>query len=168
MSKTRQQKTLTLERLTDHFRKAASVVLADYQGLTVGQANQLRAQMREAQVTYVVAKKTLITKAAKEAGYALDAKAFTGMLGVAFAMEDEIAPARVLGELSKTSPVKLMGGIFDKQIVPQEKVIALSKLPSKKQVLGQVVGTIYAPVSAFVRVLDAVRKSKEQPEVAAA
>jgi large subunit ribosomal protein L10 len=166
MSKTRQQKTVALERLTDQFRKATSVALADYQGLTVVQVDRLRAKMREAQVTYIVAKKTLITKAAKDAGYALDAKAFGGMLGVAFAMEDEIAPARVLGEMSKGTSLKLMGGIFDRQIVSQDKVIALSKLPSKKQLLGQVVGTMYAPVSAFVRTLEAIRKSKEQPEAA--
>jgi len=161
MPKTRQQKADVKERLVKEFKGAKSVVFADYQGITVPKADELRKKTREAKVDYIVAKKTLLTLAAKEAGYELNAKSFPGMLGAAFGTEDEIAPAKVLGDMSKTSPVKLVGGIFEGAVVGADKVIALSKLPSKKELLGQVVGTIYAPVSAFVRALNAIRESKE-------
>ena len=124
-------------------------------------ADELRAKMREAEVSYKVAKKTLITRAAKDAGVELDASTLDGMIGIAFGKTDEIAPARVLGEMAKTTSIKLIGGIFEGDIVGEEKVIALSKLPSKQQLLGQVVGTIYAPVSAFVRTLNAIREKNE-------
>ncbi|MCI0479832.1 50S ribosomal protein L10 [Candidatus Uhrbacteria bacterium] len=163
MPKSRQQKAGTIERLLKEFKAATSIVFADYKGLTVAKADELRAKMRESDVGYVVAKKTLITKAAKEAGYDLDAKAFPGMLGVAFGREDEVAPAKVLGDMAAAdAPIKLVGGVFEGNIVAAEKVIALSKLPSKKQLLGTLVGTIAAPMSAFVRALDAIRESKEQ------
>lgn len=142
-------------------QKAKSFVFADYQGLTVAMADELRKKMRESNVDYMVAKKTLISKAVQEAGYEVDTKSLPGMLSVAFGMEDEIAPARALGEMAKTTPVKLVAGVFEGEFADQAKVTALSLLPSKKELLGQVVGTIYAPVSAFVRVLNAIRAAKE-------
>lgn len=165
MPKTRQQKSALIDRLAQEFRQAKSVVFADYQGLTVAKVDELRKKLREAKVNYVVAKKTLITKAAKDAGLDLLAKSFPGMLGMAFGQEDEIAPARVLGEMSKSTTLKLVGGIFEGAVVNQDKVLVLSKLPSKQQLLGQVVGTMYAPVSAFVRVLNSIREAKETPAV---
>lgn len=161
MPKSRQQKSETKDRLVKEFKGAKSVVFADYQGLTVSKADELRKKTRDAKVDYIVAKKSLITLAAKEAGFDLNAKSFPGMLGAAFGTEDEVAPAKVLGDMSKMSTVKLVGGIFEGVVVGADKVIALSKLPSKKELLGQVVGTMYAPVSAFVRALNAIRESKE-------
>jgi large subunit ribosomal protein L10 len=164
MAKTREQKQAAVEQLTKGFKEAKSVAFADYHGLTVRQVDELRNKMREADVSYVVAKKTLVNRAAKEAGFELDAKQYKGMLGIAFGSEDEIAPARVLGDMSKTTSVQILGGIFEGVLVDQEKMVSLSRLPSKLELLGTVVGTIYAPVSSFVRVLDAIREQREAAE----
>ncbi len=161
MPKTRKEKEVAKAKLVDAFKAAKSVVFADYQGLKVAQADKLRKAAREANVDYLVAKKTLFTLAAKEAGYDLDARKFPGMMGGAFGLEDEVAPAKVLGDMTKVTSIKLVGGLFEGKMVDAEKVIALSKLPSRQQLLGQVVGTIYAPVSAFVRVLNAIRESMD-------
>ncbi|MBP9869036.1 50S ribosomal protein L10 [Patescibacteria group bacterium] len=161
MAKSRQQKAATKERLVQEFKDAKSVVFTDYQGLNVAKASEMRKKMRESGVDYIVAKKSLFTIAAKEAGFDLNAKTFPGMLGAAFGKEDEIAPAKVLGDMTKVTTIKLVGGIFEGAVVGQDKVVALSKLPSKKELLQQVVGTIYAPVSAFVRVLNAMREKSE-------
>ncbi len=162
MPKTRQEKEAIKAKLVAAFKKAKSVVFADYQGLKVAQADTLRKKAREAEVEYQVAKKSLMTLAAKEAGFELNAKQFPGMLGAAFGTTDEVAPAKVLGDMGKDTSLKLVGGIFEGQVVGAEKVQALSKLPSKQQLLGQVVGTMYAPVSAFVRALNAIRESLEK------
>ncbi|MFH1621337.1 MAG: 50S ribosomal protein L10 [Patescibacteria group bacterium] len=168
MSKSRERKATEKDRLVEEFKNAKSAAFADYQGLTVAQATELRRKTREVNVDYIVAKKTLLSLAAKEAGYELDAKKFPGMLGVAFGHEDEIAPAKVLGDASGITALKLVGGIFEGAVIPLEKVVALSKLPSKKELLGKVVGTIYAPVSAFVRALNAIRESLEAGKPAVA
>lgn len=160
MAKTRAQKELTLQALIQGFKDAVSVAFADYRGLTVPQADELRKKMRATNVKYHVAKKSLVTRAAKEAGYEVNAKQFDGMLGVAFGMEDEVAPAKVFGDLSKTTSLQIVGGVFDGAVVGKDKVVALSKLPSKLELLGTVVGTMYAPVSAFVRVLNAICESR--------
>ena len=168
MAKTRVQKEEALQALTDGFKEAKSVAFADYRGLTVPQVDELRAKMRESDVRYIVAKKTLVTRAAKDAGIELNAKQFDGMLGVAFAMADEVAAAKVLGDMSKTTSVQIVGGIFEGEVADQAKAVALSKLPSKLELRGTVVGTIYAPVSAFVRVLNAIREEREKTEGAPA
>ncbi len=155
MAKNRQQKEVTKQQLVDAFKAAKSVIFADYQGLKVGKADELRKNTRAANVQYIVAKKTLLTLAAKEAGLTINAKAYPGMIGAAFGIEDEIAPAKVLGDLKGTT-LKLVGGIFEGVEINADKAIALSKIPSKHQLLGQLVGTIYGPVSAFVRTLNAM------------
>ncbi|MBD3251000.1 50S ribosomal protein L10 [Candidatus Uhrbacteria bacterium] len=164
MAKTREQKQVALDRLVKEFKDAKSVAFADYRGLTVPQVDELRSKMREANVHYVVAKKTLATQAAKKAGFEVDTKQYDGMFALAFGVEDEIAPAKVLGDMSKTTSVQILGGIFDGAVVPREQVEALSRLPSKLELLGTVVGTMYAPVSAFVRVLNAIKEEREKAE----
>jgi len=167
MAKSRQQKEVTKEQLVKAFKAAKSVVFADYQGLKVSQADTLRKNAREANVQYIVAKKSLFSLAAKDAGLKLDAKSFPGMLGAAFGLEDEVAPAKVLGDMKGTT-LKLVGGIFEGQMVGADKVITLSKLPSKHQLLGMLVGTMYAPVSAFVRALNAIAEKNGKPAEAPA
>lgn len=169
MPKTREQKSVAAERLVQAFKGAKSVAFANYQGLTVAQADELRKKAREAGVEYLVAKKTLITRAAKDAGYDLDAKQFQGMIGTAFlpagrqgTTEDEMAPAKVLGDMGKATTIQLVGGIFEKEIISQEKIIALSKLPGRKELLGMLVGTLNGIPAAFVRALNAIREEREK------
>ncbi len=161
MAKSKQQKAVTKEKLVELFKHASSVVFADYQGLTVPKADELRKKMAEQNVTYTVAKKTLINLAAKEAGLDIDARKFSGMIGTAFGAADEVAPAKVLGDMGKDTPLKLVGGIFGGQPVDAQYVIALSKLPGKQQLYGMLVSVIAGPMSGFVRALDAIRKQKE-------
>lgn len=161
MAKSKQQKSDSKEKLVTLFKGSSSVVFADYQGLTVPKADKLRKKMREEGVSYMVAKKSLINLAAKEAGLVVDVKKMPGMIGVAFGSTDEIAPAKILGDMSKDTPIKLVGGIFDKKEMPQAQVIALSKLPGKQQLLGMLVSVIAGPMSGFVRALDGIAKKKE-------
>ncbi len=162
MAKSRQQKSVTKERLTELFKNSVSVAFADYKGLTVPKADVLRKKMAEQNVTYMVAKKSLINLAAKEAGLELDAKKLPGMIGAAFGTEDEVAPAKVIGDMGKDTSIKLVGGVFGGKAVDQEYVVTLSKLPGKQQLYGMLVSVIAGPMSGFVRALDAIRKQKEE------
>lgn len=161
MPKTREQKSVLLDRLVKSFKGAKSVAFANYQGMTVAQADTLRKKASEAKVEYVVAKKTLFTRAAKDAGFEVNAKEFPGMIGAAFATEDEMASAKVLGDMTKGTPMVLVGGIFDGAAVEKEKIIALSKLPGKKELLGMLAATLNGIPAAFVRALNAVREQQE-------
>ena len=153
MSKSRVQKAGELEILVQAFKGAKSVAFADYQGMTVAKMTDLRKKLFASQVEYVVTKKTLLAIAAKQAGYAMDVKSLPGMLSVAFAKEDEMAPAKVIGEAGKDQPIKLVGGIFDGKTIDQAYIVALSVLPSRPQLLARC-QVMNGPMSAFARLLN--------------
>ena len=161
MAKSRLQKQETLTELEKAFVGAKSVVFADYQGMNVPKVSQLRKQLSAAKVSYIVAKKTLLNRAAKQAGYELDVRAMPGMLGIAIAAEDEMAAAKIIGDTGKDATIKLVGGIFDGKLVDQNYVITLSKLPSKSQLLAQLLSVFNGPMSGFARVLDGYRAKQE-------
>jgi large subunit ribosomal protein L10 len=153
MAKTRQQKEETLAGLTAAFASAKSAVLVNYQGLKVKEAEELRRKADKEGVTYVVAKKTLLTKALKAAGTEYDVNQLSGMIGVATAA-DEVAAARLLSEFGKAhESMKILSAVVDGKIVNAAAVAALASLPSREVLLGQLVGTINGPVSGFVNVL---------------
>lgn len=161
MAKSRVQKQETLTELERAFTGAKSVVFADYQGMNVPKVSQLRKDLTAAKVTYIVAKKTLLNRAAKQAGYEIDVRTLPGMLGIAIAAEDEMAAAKIIGDAGKDATIKLVGGIFDGKIVDQTFVITLSKLPSKSQLLAQLLSVFNGPMSSFARVLDGYRAKQE-------
>lgn len=155
MPKSRQQKTDALAALTEAFKSGKSVMFADYQGMTVSKVTDLRKKMDAEGVKYIVAKKTLLRLAAKEAGYDITGTSLPGMLGAAFTQENEMAAAKLIGDAGKDAPIKLVGGIFDGKVVDGAYAISLSKLPSKSQLLGQLLSVLNGPAAAFVRVINA-------------
>jgi large subunit ribosomal protein L10 len=167
MPKTRAQKGESLQELTQLFKSGKSIMFADYQGMTVAKMTAMRKQLTGAKVDYVVSKKTLLAIAAKEAGYEVDFSKVSGMVGAAFAHEDEMAPAKLIGEAGKEAPIKLVGGIFDGKFIDAQYAISLSKLPSKSQLLGQLLNVFNGPAAAFVRVLNAHREKQEGGSTAA-
>ncbi len=153
MAKTRLQKEQTLADLTAAFVSSKSAVIVNYQGLKVKEAEELRRKAEKEGIGYVVAKKTLITKALKAAGTEYDVTALGGMIGVATS-KDEVAAARLLAEFSKAhESMKILSAVVDGKIINAIGVQALASLPSREVLLAQVVGTINAPVSGFVNVL---------------
>jgi len=161
MPKTRSQKSEAVAGLVSALKGAKSAAFSDYQGMSVQNITALRKKMHAEGVEYIVAKKTLLTIAAKEAGFDVNFKTLPGMLGVAVATKDEMAPSKLIGDAGKDQPIKLVGGIFDGQVVDQAYITQLSKLPSKAQLLTQLLYVLNGPAGAFARLLNAYREQKE-------
>ncbi|MBI3290784.1 50S ribosomal protein L10 [Candidatus Falkowbacteria bacterium] len=91
----------------------------------------------------------------KEAGIAdTDPKTFNKGVATVFGYEDEVAPARVIQTFAKNhEALNTVGGILEGRFVGPEKIIELSRLPSRDELLAKVVGSINAPISGFVNVL---------------
>jgi large subunit ribosomal protein L10 len=155
MAKTRQQKEQALQELSDNIKKSKSVVFVNFNGLKVNEAEELRKLYRSENISYSVAKKTLIKLALEKNNITgVDPKSIESSVGVAIGYEDEVAPARLSQKFSKEHTVMQMaGGILEGQFVSKEKVVALALLPSKEELLAKVVGSLNAPVSGFVNVL---------------
>ncbi len=160
MPKTRSQKSEAVAELTGALKGATSAAFADYQGMSVQSITALRKKMHVEGVRYLVAKKTLLTRAAKDAGFQVDFKSFPGMIGMAIATQDEMAPSKLIGDAGKTQPIKLVGGIFEGNVVDKATIEQLSKLPSKSQLLTQLLYVLNGPMSGFARLLNAYGEQK--------
>lgn len=154
MAKTRVQKEQNVQTLSEQFKNAKSLVFANFQGLKVKESEELRKLCKDEQVVYMASKKTLVQKALEQAGMTTKVTDFEGSVSVAFGTGDEVAPARVLSSFAKKhDAVKIYGGVLEGNFIDGAKVNALAQLPTKQQLLGQLVGTLNAPVSGFVNVL---------------
>jgi len=152
---TRNQKQELVKELTEKIKAAKSAVFVDFKGLKVKDATILKKSLREAGVSYVVVRKTLIDIALKNAGVegASIAK-MEGQIALSLSNQDEVSAAKIIDTFAKTNEnVKMLGGVLGTQLMSMAEVKALAKVPSKEQLLGQLVGTLNAPVSGFVNVL---------------
>jgi len=96
----------------------------------------------------------LVKYAFKSAGLDIETESFDGSVASVFGHNDEVSPAQIVANFAKTHDmVKIFGGILEGKFIAADKVLALSRLPSKQQLLGQLVGTLNAPISGFVNVL---------------
>ncbi len=154
MAKTKQQKQEHLEDLTNRLGTAKAAVFANFQGLTVPETEALRKECRDNNVTVIASKKTLLRNALANAGHDVDTKAFEGGVAAIFGNEDEVAAAQIVANFAKDHEVvTIFGGVLEGNYIDAAKVTELSKLPSKQQLLGQLVGTLNAPISGFANVL---------------
>lgn len=163
MPKTRAQKNEALERLKNAFKQGKSITFADYRGMKVAALSDLRKRLRGERVEYVVAKKTLLSLAAKEAGLEIDFKTLPGMLGAAFAFEDEMAGPKLMGDAGKDAQIKLVGGVFQGKAVDGVTILKLAKLPTRSQLLGQLLSVMSGSTAAFVRLLQAYKDKQSEP-----
>ncbi|WP_317304102.1 50S ribosomal protein L10 [Acidaminococcus timonensis] len=170
----RPEKASKVAELKDLLTASKGVVLVNYCGLSVAEDTELRAKMREAGVKYMVAKNTFIRIAAKEAGIEGLDSVLEHNTALAFSAEDPVAPAKILNDFSKDhKALELKAGILDGKVIAVEEVKALAELPSREELLAKLVGSMQAPISGLVNVLqgtirnfvytlEAVRQKKEQ------
>ncbi|WP_160678880.1 50S ribosomal protein L10 [Clostridium sp. C8-1-8] len=162
MNKNRELKEAKVAEIKEKLEKAQSVILADYQGLTVEEDTELRKALREAGVEYKVYKNTMVTLAAKELGHEGIVQYLEGPVAIAFGYEDVTAPARILADFAKThKKLELKAGIVDGAIFDQDKVNQLASIPSKEVLIAKLLGSFKAPLSNLAYLLNAVKDKKE-------
>lgn len=156
MAKTRERKEADVAKMSEMFASSKLAVLTDYRGLDVPAINELRTKLREAGITYTVAKNTLVKLALAQAPQKdADTSILTGPMAIAFGA-DEVEAAKIVAEFAKNyDALDILGAInSDGTIMSAAEVKALASLPSREQLTAQLVGTIAAPLSGFVRVLN--------------
>lgn len=169
----RKQKEQVVARLSERLAAADTVMLINYQGLSVEETNQLRRELRGAQAGLMVVKNSLLERAAAGTQFASCLEFLDGPTALALTGEDPVAAAKILLEFAKQHPpLVIKGAVIDGVPISAKDVEELSRLPSREGLLGMVVGAIAAPLTAFVRVLnapiqglitalDAIRRQKE-------
>ena len=156
MALTKEQKQKKVNDLKEKIAKQKSIVFVNFTGLKVAEMTNLRKEMKAEDCEFKVAKKTLAYLALKDLDkeIAEKVKQLQGEIALGFGYKDEISPFKILGRFSKQSEnLKILGGILENKFIEQEQAIALSKLPSKQELLAKMIASINAPVSGLVNVL---------------
>ncbi len=147
---------LTVKELAERLRTMSNAVLVDFTGLKAGQADALRAKVREQGAQMVVVKNTLAARALAEANLAAGSKLLAGP--IAFVYGDEPAAlTRMLREWSKKEKVlKWRGALVEGEVVGAEGVEALASLPPLPVLRAQAIGAMAAPLTGFMGALQGI------------
>ncbi|MFA5842096.1 MAG: 50S ribosomal protein L10 [Candidatus Gracilibacteria bacterium] len=157
MAVTKAQKADILEGLKKQFQGAKGIVFAQYRGIPVATIQDIRKGLRQSNVGYKVAKKTLFRIAAKDAGYELPDTIMDGPIAAAFGYDDEIVAARKMHEFAKKiEALKIMGGVMEGKTIDASMVKRLSSIPSREVLLAKFMGSALSPVTGFVGTLHGV------------
>lgn len=157
MAISRDKKNALVAEMTDTLQTAKMTVFAQYQGLSVADVQKLRKQAREAGVVIKVVKNRLVRVAlgSIDTYKNTDTTPLTGQLLYAISAEDEVAPAQILNTFAKTHPALQFAGAFSGEgaLLSAEDVKALAGLPSKNQLIGEVISQLLSPVHDITNAL---------------
>lgn len=174
----RPEKQAAVANIKEQLSSAKGAVFTSYKGLTVAQDMKLRAKLREAGVTYHVVKNTMVRIAANELGLEGLDSILNGTTALAVSTEDAVAPAKVIADfikenkLDKEGILTIKAGVVEGKVITAEEVQALASLPSREVLIAKLLGSMQAPISGVVNVLqgtirnvvyvlDAIRSQKE-------
>jgi len=151
-----EQKQAVVAEIAAELAKAQAVIVAEYRGLDVARVTQLRAKARKSGLYLRVLKNTLARRAVKGTPFEKLSDAMVGplMYGIA---SDPVAGAKVIAEFSKENELFVIkGGAMANTRMSDKDVKALAMLPSREQLIAQLMGTLQAPVAKLARTLNEV------------
>ena len=169
-----EQKQAVVAEVSAEVARAQAIVLAEYRSLPVGNMTELRRRARTSGVYLRVLKNTLARRAVAETPFSGLTDKMVGPLAYGISA-DPVAVAKVLHEFSRENSEKftIKAGAMPNVVMTPEQVAQLAKMPSRKELLAILVGTMQAPIATlartlnevpgkFVRTLAAVQEQKEK------
>lgn len=153
----RDEKAAVIDRIAGELESSQAVFAVDYRGITVSQVADLRAKLRGVNATFTVVKNSLTERAADKAGAEALKEILEGPTALTFVRGDAAAAAKALSDAQRTTEVlAFKGGLMDGKPVTADDIRAISRLPSRDVLYGQLVGIVASPVSGLVRTLNAL------------
>ncbi len=137
--------------------KAQVAILTEYKGYSVEEITNLRRALQKDGGDYMVTKNTLAKIAFKGTDFEVLTEALTGPIAIAFGFEDQVSPAKAVAKFIKESKKgAILGGALDGKLLSAQEAEALSKLPSKEELIAKILGSINSPASGIVGSVNAV------------
>jgi large subunit ribosomal protein L10 len=156
----RDQKAAVIEEVSTQIRDAEAVFAVDYRGISVTQAAELRARLTDAGARFRVVKNTLTLLAADQAGADPLKEVLDGPTAFTFVAAeggDVALAAKALADFRRqTDLLEFKGGVMNGEALSADQIGALSRLPAREILHGQLVGMIASPISGLVRGLNAL------------
>ena len=157
-AKVLQEKEAFIASLTERIKGSCAGVLVTYEGINVADDTKLRKELREAGINYTVVKNTLLKRAFENTELTDLNPLLERTTAFATSDDDYVAAARILcgfADKSKTG-FAVKGGYMDGEVISMDKIVELSKLPSREVLLATVVNAFQAPIASFARAVQAV------------
>lgn len=151
----REQKAAAIEEIAGQIQESEAIFAVDYRGITVAQIGELRTKLTESDASLRVVKNTLTERAADQTEMEALKPLLTGPTALAFVKGDVAAAAKALADAQKaTNVLAFKGGVLNGNALAPEDVVALSKLPSREVLYGQLVGMVASPLTGLARTLN--------------
>lgn len=150
----REDKAQIVADLTEKLKTSKAAIFADYRGLNVAEATELRRSFREAGADVRVVKNTLTRIAADRAGFEGLERFLTGPTMIAFGFQDPVVPAKLLMDFNKNNrPLEIKGGLVEGRLVGVNEIKTLADLPSREVLISQVLRGLQSPLVGLAGVL---------------
>jgi large subunit ribosomal protein L10 len=153
----RDQKATAVAEIAEQIKESEAVFAVDYRGITVAQVAELRGKLRETDATFRVVKNTLTERAADQADVEALKSLLEGPTALTFVRGDAAAAAKVIADFQKSTGGELLpfkGGLMDGAAFDAAQITAISKLPSRQVLYGQLVGIVASPITGLARSLN--------------
>jgi len=156
-----QAKQDAVVNIAEKMKKAKSIVLAEYRGLTVEKTEALRKQLRKEGCEMCVIKNNISRRAAKETGYEALDQGLSGPNGVVFAYNDAVSAAKILFDFAKKNPkLVLKSGIVDGDYYEPAEIKQIAQLPPRDILLAMFATQLYAPLRDLAVGLDLINNQE--------
>ena len=152
---TREQKQEFISDLQERLARAEAIYLTDFTGLDVQAITTLRRQLRKSSGEYLVVKNRLLKRAMADTELPDISSYLTGPTGVVFGIDNPVDAAKAVVDFAKENddrPVFKVG-VMESGVLGPEEIAAVSRLPSREELLSQVAGVLSGPLSALAGVL---------------
>ena len=153
----RDQKAAVIDEIAADITASQAIFAVDYRGITVAQAKELRERLRAADASFRVVKNSLTERAADQAGAEHLKALLQGPTALTFARGDAAAAAKAVADFARTIDLlSFKGGLMDGAALSSADVGAISRLPSRHTLYGQLVGMVASPIVGLARTLNAL------------
>ena len=154
------QKAKTIDKLSEQFSRAQLTIVTDYRGLTVGDLQTLRGNLRPFGAEFHIAKNTLARIAATNAGIEGLDRVLEGPTAIVLAYDDIVGPSKAISDFARTSRIlSVKGGVMNQKFIAAADVEAVASLPSREVLLSRLVGMLQSPMAGTVGVLSGPSRS---------
>ncbi len=148
----REQKTAVVDQLATELKDSAAIFAVDYRGISVPQAAELRASLRDADTRFRVVKNRLTLRAADEAGTDGLKDFLSGPTALALVKGDAALAAKTLNRLgSEWELLSYKGGLMDGEALDPDSFKAIARLPGREALNAQLAGVVASPLTGLVR-----------------
>ena len=149
----KEKKKNYIEEMKNFFSKTNSVFVTQYQGLTVKQIDELRAEMRKHGILFKITKNRITKLALEGTKFKKLENLFSGPTAIALS-EDAITSAKILTKFAKNnSNLKIIGGIMEEEPLSVEEVAKIATLPTLDEARGKIVGILKSPAQKIISIL---------------